>query len=50
MRIYEIGVKFNGETYHIGMVKCTLHAALETIYRLRSQNMFNNFTLRSYCI
>lgn len=50
MRIYEIGVQFNGETFHIGLMKCTLHAALETISRLRSQAIFNRFILRSYCI
>jgi hypothetical protein len=50
MRIYEIGVQFNGETFHIGLKKCTLHDALTTISRLRSQTIFNRFTLRSYCI
>lgn len=49
MRIYEIGVQFNGVTFHISM-KSTLHDALRTISRLRSQTKFNRFTLRSYCI
>ena len=50
MRIYEIGVQFNGETFHIGLNKCTLHDALRTISYLRSQAIFDRFTLRSYCI
>lgn len=50
MRIYEIGVQFNSETFHIVLRKYTLHDALETISRLRSQTIFNRFTLRSYCI
>ena len=50
MRIYEIGVQFNGKTFHTGLMKCTLHDALITISRLRSQTIFNRFTLRSYCI
>lgn len=50
MRIYEIGVQFNGQTFHTGLMKCTLHDALRTISRLRSQTIFNRFTLRCYCI
>lgn len=50
MRIYEIGVQFNGETFHTGLMKCSLHEALRTISDLRSQIIFNRFTLRSYCI
>ena len=50
MRVYEIGVQFNGETYHMGLMKCSLHDALTVITRMRSQTIFNRFTLRSYCI
>lgn len=50
MRIYEIGVQFNGETFHTGLMKCTLHDALTAISSLRSQTIFDRFTLRSYCI
>lgn len=50
MRIYEIGVQFNGETFHTGLMKCTMHDALTAISRLHSQTIFNRFTLRSYCI
>lgn len=50
MRIYEIGVQFNGETYHTGLMKCSLNEALAVITRMRSQTIFDRFTLRSYCI
>lgn len=50
MRIYEVGVQFNGETYHTGLMKCSLNEALAVISNLNSQTIFHNFTLRSYCI
>ena len=50
MRIYEIGVQFNGETFYTGLMKCTLREALTKISSLRSQTIFDRFTLRSYCI
>ena len=50
MRIYEIGVQFNGETFHTGLMKCTLHDALAVISKLNSHTIFHRFTLRSYCI
>ena len=50
MRIYEIGVQFKGETYHTGIMKCSLNEALAVITRMRSQTIFDRFTLRSYCI
>lgn len=50
MRIYEIGVQFNGETYHTGLMKCSLHEVFAVITRMRSQTIFDRFTLRSYCI
>ena len=50
MRVYEIGVQFNGKTYHTGLMNCSLHDALTVIISLRSQTIFNRFTIRSYCI
>ena len=50
MRIYEIGVQFNGATFRTGLMKCTLHDALEAIFLLRKHTIFKRFTLRSYCI
>ena len=50
MRIYEIGVQFNGETFHAGLMKCTLREALTTISSLRSQTSCDRFTRRSYCL
>lgn len=32
MRIYEIVVQINGETFHTEMMECTLHGTLETIF------------------